>query len=126
MVIGLVSVSAWAQAPAAKTPQEKDQGEYDIAQAANKETEPQKKLDLLHQWEQKYPDSDFKGTRQLNVAQAESQIAAKGLQPNASPADLDAANKAAQDLIDNLGTYMAAENKPAQATEAQWTQARSQ
>ncbi len=46
-----------------------------------KETDPQKKLDLLHQWEQKYPDSDFKGQRAVQIAQAESQIAAKALQP---------------------------------------------
>lgn len=132
LVIGLLALSvgpvgAWAQAPAAaKQPTAKDQGEYDIAQAAAKETDPQKKLDLLHQWEQKYPDSDFKGPRQLQIAQAESQIAGKGLQANASAGDLAAAQKAAQDLVDNLGKYMAPENKPAQATEQQWTQAKSQ
>lgn len=122
-----VPVAVWAQAPAAaKQPRVKDQGEYDIAQAANKETNPEKKLELLHQWEQKYPDSDFKGARDLQIAQAESQIAAKGLQPNVAPADLAAAQKAAQDLIDNLSKYMAPENKPAQATDAQWAQAKTQ
>ncbi len=128
LAVSVVPASAWAQAPAAakKGPQVKDQGEYDIAQAAAKETDPLKKLDLLHQWEQKYPDSDFKGTRDLQIAQAESQIAAKALQPNASPADIAAAQKAAQDLADNLGKYMAPENKPAAATDAQWTQAKSQ
>ncbi len=127
LALSVVPASAWAQAPAAaKQPQAKDQGEYDIAQAAAKEADPQKKLDLLHQWEQKYPDSDFKGNRELQIAQAESQIAAKGLQPNAPAGDLDAAQKAAQDLVDNLGKYMAPENKPAQATDQQWTQAKSQ
>jgi tetratricopeptide (TPR) repeat protein len=126
MAASFLPTGAWAQAPAAKAPAVKDQGEYDIAQAANKETDPVKKLDLLHQWEQKYPDSDFKGTRALNIAQAESQIAAKGMVANASPADLDAAQKAAQDLADNLNKYMAEENKPSGVTDAQWTQAKTQ
>lgn len=132
LVIGLMSAivvptGAWAQAPAAaKAPQVKDQGEYDIANAAGKETDPVKKLALLRQWEQKYPDSDFKGNRDLQIAQAESQIAAKAVQPNASPADLAAAQKAAQDLIDNLDKYLAPANKPAAATDAQWAQAKSQ
>jgi len=129
--IGLLAVSVFptgarAQAPAAKAPAVKDQGEYDIAQAAGKETDPQKKLDLLRQWEQKYPDSDFKGTRSVQIAQAESQIAGKAQQPGATPADLDAAQKAAQDLVDNLDKYLSPENKPAGATDAQWSQAKQQ
>ena len=81
-----------------------------------------KKLDLLHQWEQKYPDSDFKGQREVTVAQAESQIAAKALATGTSPADMDAAQKAAQDLVDNLDKYLAPGNKPAAVAAAQWTQ----
>ncbi len=115
---------AQAPAPAAKAPAVKDQGEYDIAQAAGKETDPQKKLDLLRQWEQKYPDSDFKGQRMLQVASVESQIALKAAQPNAPPADLDAGQKAAQDLVDNLNKYLAEENKPAAASDDQWKQAK--
>lgn len=135
MIIGLLSVSvlpiaAHAQAPATpaapKAPAAKDQGEFDIATAADKEKDPTKKLDLLHQWEQKYPDSDFKGMREFNIAQAESAIAAKALAAGTSPADMDAAQKAAQDLIDNLDKYLAPGNKPAAATDAQWTQARQQ
>jgi hypothetical protein len=128
MIIGLLSVSilpiaARAQAPAApKAPAAKDQGEYDIANAAAKETDPVKKLDLLHQWEQKYPDSDFKGQRAVQIAQAESQIAAKALTAGTSSGDLDAAQKAAQDLIDNLDKYLAPENKPANVSDAQWAQ----
>jgi hypothetical protein len=128
MIIGLLSVSVLpiavhAQAPAApKAPAAKDQGEFDIANAADKEKDPVKKLGLLHQWEQKYPDSDFKGMRAVNIAQAESQIAAKALTPGASAADMDAAQKAAQDLIDNLDKYLAPGNKPATVADAQWAQ----
>jgi len=124
--VGVLPTSAWAQAPAAgaKAPAVKDQGEYDIAQAAGKETDPVKKLDLLHQWEQKYPDSDFKETRMVQIASVESQIAMKALAAGATPADQDAALKAAQDLIDNLNKYLAPENKPAAATDDQWAQAK--
>ena len=38
---------------AAKAPAVKDQGEYDLTVAIQKETDPQKQLDLLRQWEQK-------------------------------------------------------------------------
>lgn len=116
--------AALAQAPAPKAPAVKDQGEYDLTQAITKEKDPQKQLDLLKQWEQKYPDSDFKGQRAVTMAQADSQIAAKGQQPGATPADLDAGQKAAQDLLDNLDKYLAPENKPAAASDDQWKQAR--
>ena len=35
---------------------------------------------------------------------------------------MDAAQKAAQDLIDNLDKYLADDNKPASVPSAQWTQ----
>jgi hypothetical protein len=121
--LALTQGTGFAQAPAAKAPAVKDQGEYDLIQAAQKEKDPQKQLDILKQWEQKYPDSDFKSMRSIQTAQTEGQIALKGLQPGAAPADADAALKAAQDLIDNLDKYLASENKPATATDDQWKQA---
>lgn len=121
-----VGLLAGAALVAQKAPAVKDQGEYDLTQAITKEKDPQKQLDLLHQWEQKYPDSDFKGQRSLSIAQAESQIAGKGMAPNASAADLDAAQKAAQDLADNIDKYLAPENKPANATDDQWKAAHAQ
>jgi hypothetical protein len=124
-VASLFVTAGLAQAPAAaKAPAVKDQGEYDLTQAITKEKDPQKQMDLLKQWEQKYPDSDFKAQRSVTMAQADSQIAAKGQQPNASAGDLDAAQKAAQDLLDNLDKYLAPDNKPATATDDQWKQAR--
>jgi len=113
-----------AQAPAAKAPAVKDQGEYDLTQAVTKEKDPVKQMELLRQWEQKYPDSDFKGMRAVQMAQSDSQIEAKSQQPGATPADMEAAQKAAQDLLDNLDKYLAPENKPAQATDDQWKQAK--
>ena len=127
MIIGLLSVgvlpiAVHAQAPAPKAPAAKDQGEVDIATAANKETDLPKKLDLLRQWEQKYPDSDYKGQREMTVADTESKIAAKALAAGTSPADMDAAQKAAQDLVDNLNKYLGDANKPDAVAAAQWTQ----
>jgi hypothetical protein len=124
LALSLMAGAAWAQAPAAKGPAVKDQGEYDLTQAVTKEKDPVKQMELLHQWEQKYPDSDFKGMRSVQMAQSDSQIEAKSQQPGATPADMDAAQKAAQDLLDNLDKYLAPENKPAQATDDQWKQAK--
>jgi hypothetical protein len=37
-----------------KTPNWKDRAEYDLVQSALAEKDPQKKLDLLNQWKEKY------------------------------------------------------------------------
>ena len=127
LAFSVFAVGAWAQAPAAgKAPAVKDQGEYDLTVAITKETDPQKKLDLLNQWDQKYPESDFKGQRAIMMMQTEGQIAGKGAQPGASAADLDAGQKAAQHLVDNLDKYLADDNKPAAATADQWKEAKQQ
>jgi hypothetical protein len=124
VLAAILAAGVWAQAP--KAPAVKDQGEYDLTQAITKETDPQKKLDLLNQWEQKYPESDYKATRTLYIMQAEGAIAAKGAQPGAPAADLDAGQKAAQHLIDNLDKYFADENKPPQASADQWKEVKQQ
>jgi hypothetical protein len=124
---GILTASAWAQAPAAAAaPQWKDQGEFDLAQSINKEADPQKKLDLVSQWEQKYPDSALKSQRMLMKMQFESAIAPKAMAPNAPAADLAAGQKAAQDLVDNLDAYFADANKPAQIDAKAWAGAKQQ
>ncbi len=125
-IAAVALLAAGTLAQAQKAPAVKDQGEYDLTQAVTKEKDPAKQLDLLHQWEQKYPDSDFKGMRSIQIAQTESQIAVKGVSPGATPADVDAAQKAAQDLADNLGKYLSTENKPANVTDDQWKGAQQQ
>jgi len=126
VAVGILASVAWAQAPAAapKGPAVKDQGEYDLTVAIGKEADPQKKLDLLKQWEQKYPESEFKGTRAVMTAQTEGAIASKGLQANVSAGDADAAQKAAKDLVDNVDTYLGPANKPANATDQVWADAK--
>ena len=63
---GLVFTPIFAQQPQKKV---KDQGEYDIYTAVSKETDPNKQLQLLQTWKEKYPDSDFKEDRAAMVAQ---------------------------------------------------------
>ncbi len=119
-----------APAPAAgdatKKKAVKDQGEYDILTAAQKEPDPAKKLVLLKQWADKYPDSDFKSERLLAVMQANNQIASGALaQTKPTPEQLTAAQTAAQALLDNLQTAFSPEAKPATVSDADWTKART-
>jgi len=110
-------------AAASGQPQWKDQGEYDIATAAQKATDPQKKIDALKQWEQKYPESAFKNQRLLMQAQAYDQLALAAY-GKTDPAVLDAGQQAAQTLIDNLDNYFAPSVKPANVTDQQWADAK--
>ena len=48
---------------AKKQKQVKDQAEYDLLQLINKEAPSAKKIELLDQWKQKYPESEFKEDR---------------------------------------------------------------
>ncbi len=101
----------------------KDQGEYDLATAAGKEADPQKKLDKLKEWEQKYPDSKLANQRTLMQAQGLLGIAMAGY-GKTDPALLDASQKAGQQIVDNLDNYFAPGVKPAQATDQQWADAK--
>jgi hypothetical protein len=47
----------------AQAPQVKDQAEYDLVQAIQKEADAAKRLELLKTWKEKYPTSDFKKNR---------------------------------------------------------------
>jgi hypothetical protein len=101
----------------------KDQGEYDLATAAGKEADPQKKLDKLKEWEQKYPDSKLASQRTLMQAQGLLGITMASY-GKTDPTLLDASQKAGQQLEDNLDKFFSPANKPAQATDAQWADAR--
>jgi len=75
-----------AAAPAPGGKQVKDKGEYDLFQAVTTEQSPQKRLDLLNQWTQKYADTDFKKERLLFYLTTYQQLN--------KPADMiDTANK---------------------------------
>jgi len=132
----------------------KDRAEYDLYTSITTEANAQKKLDLLTQWTQKYPTTDFKSERAtlylttyaaLNrpkdaIASAKDLVA---LDPkdftglyymtyltlqalDNSPGALDDSEKAANGLIGALNDKFAAANKPATASDADWTKARNE
>ena len=131
----------------------KDRDEYDLYENIRKETNAQKKLDLLNQWTTKYPNTDFKSERntfflttyaQLNrpkdaIATAKQILAADPKDftslyymtllaqqiGDTSPAALDDAEKAANGLLAALDEKFAAANKPPNVSDADWAKARS-
>jgi tetratricopeptide (TPR) repeat protein len=66
----IVTLTSWAQA----NKRVKDQGEYDLYNAVTKETDVNKRLQILQAWKDKYPDSDFKEDRAAIVAQDWSKL----------------------------------------------------
>ncbi len=103
----------------------KDQAEYDLYSSIQKEADPTKKLSLLDQWTEKYPDTEFKQARNLFYAQTYGALAAQGQQPNATPDQLAAADKAAHMLIDKSDTMFSADMRMSNVTEDQWKQAKT-
>ncbi len=68
--VAFVAVSVLSLSSAAQEAKWKDQAEYDLVQGQiQKETNPQKKIQLLQQWEEKYPESDFKNNRSQAMLQ---------------------------------------------------------
>ena len=135
---GLIASIALAQAPEKKV---KDQAEFDLFTAAVKETDPAKKIQLLNQWKEKYPGSDYNEDRQVMIVDTYQRLrqgenmwkAAEELMrinPKSVPglfyltslvmalgntaADrLDTGEKAARGLIANLDAIFAPDKKPA-------------
>jgi tetratricopeptide (TPR) repeat protein len=135
---------AQAQPETPKQPQWKDRQEYDLVESIRKETDPNKKLELLNQWKEKYPTTDFKVMRlevyietyqalkdpakMLETAKELLTVDPKNLKalywtsvlivslnPTApSPDALDLAAKTANGLL--------TAEKPAQTSEEQWKQ----
>jgi tetratricopeptide (TPR) repeat protein len=131
-----------------KQKQVKDQAEYDLFQAVNKEQDPKKKLQLLDTWKQKYPDSDFKDDRQVIYIQT-YQAAGDGegmfraakelldMDPNhtaalyyltlltvslnnTAPDRLELGEKVANGLRSKLGEMFDPSKKPQNLTDDQW------
>lgn len=142
--------AAWGQTQQ-KQPNWKDRAEYDLVQAIEAEKDPNKKIELLNQWKEKYPTSDFKITRlekfvTTYAAAANRQKALEtaqeiltedpknttavyyinllivGEQP--TPENLALGEKSAQTLLGSLDEVFALEKKPASTPESAWKQAR--
>lgn len=62
MLAGLLAIPTLAQQAQQESPY-KDTAEYELVQAITKEANAQKKLQLLQQWKEKYPDSKLKSAR---------------------------------------------------------------
>ena len=63
VLIGMGVNAAVAQTPEKKPEWKDGQTEYNLYDAANKATDPAKKLAALDAWKAKYPESDFKVAR---------------------------------------------------------------
>jgi hypothetical protein len=66
LALGATGVSAQDAKPQKKV---QDQAEFDLLQLINKEAPSPKKIELLDQWKQKYPQSEFKEDRAMVVVQ---------------------------------------------------------
>lgn len=135
-----------AQQGQKKGPQWKDTAEYELYSAFTKETDGNKKLAILDQWKQKYPESEFKEPRlqayiityqQLGKADKILEVAKEWLalnpkalipmnmvaaivpaSPNPTPEAIDMAEKSAQGLLNA--------EKPAEVGDADWQKAKAE
>ncbi len=142
---------AMAQDAAAGAKNWKDRGEYDLYMSITQATDPAKRLELLNQWQDKYPQTDYMKERlQLFVpttAQAGQpaktlEYAAKMLKidpkdatslfytafygpvvygAKATPDQLAQVHDAGQGILDNADTVFADKNKPPATSQADWT-----
>ena len=155
----LLLLAATVAVPApqeAKEQRPKDQAEYElITKAFDADTDPKTKLQVLDEWKEKYPETDFEDDRvkvymrthqQLGDAKSAIGVAkdvlktnpndfesnylitssVPGLGPDAA-AFYDDAKKSSEQLIGGgVDTQFAADKKPAQVTAEQWNTAKTQ
>jgi len=131
----------------------KDRREYDLFQRSSRESDPRKKLDLLDEWNNKYPDSDFRVERltfylntykALNQPQQTMDSARKivAIQPNnlealywictltvsmndRAPDRLDLGRSSANALLAVADAYFVPANKPAATSDSDWANAKT-
>jgi len=137
----------------AAQPNWKDRAEFDLYDAITKEAQPAKRLDLLNQWKEKYPTSEFGNVRMQVFAQtyqqqgkcpeavtAANELLAKDANnltalnivmtciytiPNPSADQLASAEKAATQTLGNLNTLFDTAKKPANVSDGDWNNAKS-
>ncbi len=122
IVTGVVMVLSLA---VAQQKTAKDQAESDLYTSIANEKDPNKKLGLLDQWTEKYPDTAFKQERNLFYVQTYSALASQGLQPNSTPDQLAGAEKADHTLIDKADTLFSPDIKMANVDSAAWSKAKN-
>ncbi len=152
-LIALGSLATFAVVAQEQKKQWKDRAEYDLFDSANKEQNPNTKLQILNNWKQKYPTSDFKVDRQemvmttyqamnnakemLNAAKDLVALDAKNIKglywtnlltvslQDKSPEALDAGDKAAQGLLAAIPEFFDAAKKPATTSDDDWKKSRT-
>src|SRR5579884_354680 len=136
-----------------KKPEWKDRAEYDLYDAAQKDTNPTTRLATLNKWKQQYPQSDFADGRQDMILTTYQQLnqqrqvidtaqeilkakpnnfhallaiiaAVQAMKPP-TPADLDLLEKTANYVLSNFDQVFAASNKPDTMKEDQWAQTKT-
>ncbi|MEN6535222.1 MAG: hypothetical protein ABFD60_16765 [Bryobacteraceae bacterium] len=154
---GLITVALAALIPAgaawAQETKWKDRAEYDLVASYTKETDNNKKLQLLNEWKQKYPDTFYKDTRLLYylttyqamnrpVEMYETAKEMVALNPKDlrglswvliltptlgknTPDILETGEKAANGLIASIDTLFAASAKPKETSTADWEKGRT-
>jgi len=123
----LGSLNLAQTAPAAE-PTWQNPGESEIGLAADAETDPAEKLELLKKWEQQYPTSALSNQRTFMTTKTLiALITAAFGKPDG--AELQAGTKAAQQLIRGLGDYFSDSLRSlsalAQMSPADWAKARA-
>ncbi len=149
-VVAATLATAGLVAAQAPQPQWKDTAEYELYQSIVKETNPDKQIQLLNQWKEKYPESEFKMNRATayigiynkkgdgpGLYQASKDVLMldpKNFQAlyfiNAMTVTMDKKDaegmalgvKAANGLIGELPNVYDPGKKPAGTTDAQWNQ----
>lgn len=123
LAVTLFLAASSAQTTPAPTPATgptwQDPGESQIGFAANAETDPVKRLDLLKHWEQQYPNSALSSQRTLMTANALMSVMGAAY-AKTDPAVLAAGEKAGKQLEDRFKDYFDDSLKPDQVPASQW------
>jgi len=109
--------------PAHTGPSWRDEAESSLGNAATNEQDLALRLQLLKQWEQLYPASDFKAQRAVMIARTLLAVLSTAY-GKTDPAVLDTAKKAAQELADHFNEYLDDSVRPAALTPEEWTDTR--
>lgn len=152
-VIALGSLATLSVVAQDQKKQWKDRAEYDLFDSASKEQNANTKLQILNNWKQKYPASDFKADRQELIMTAYQALgnakeminAAKelvALDPknvkglywvnlltvslqDKSPEALDAGDNAAKGLLEAIPVFFDPAKKPATTSDDDWKKSRT-
>jgi hypothetical protein len=151
VLVGMIMSTGILYSQAQK--QWKDQGEYDLAVSIPKAKSPDEQIQLLNQWKEKYPESDYK------IERAQAYLAAYGAKNDGAglyeackylvsvdpksfqgwyyltalteslkksdAAGMEMGVKSANELLGLLDTQFDAAKKPPAVTEAQWKDQRN-